>query len=58
MLFRSKDKIMGNAGISVTIPDFGETYTLDDNLSVEKTVELPRKYKLDIAFTVFERLTS
>ena len=50
-----KDKIIENTGISVTIPDFGETYTLDDNLAMEKTVELPRKYR-PLRLEVIERI--
>ena len=52
-----KEKILENTDISVTIPDFGETYTLDDNLTMEKTVELPRKYR-PLRLEVIERLTT
>ena len=50
-----KEKIMENTGIGVSIPDFGETYTLDDNLTVERTHELPRKYR-PLRLEVIERL--
>ena len=36
-----KNKIVENANIPVTIPDFGEKYTLDDNLTMEKKYEEP-----------------
>lgn len=52
-----KDKIIQNTGISVTIPDFGETYTLDDTLAMEKTVELPKKYR-PLRLEVIERLNT
>lgn len=40
-----KEKIVENTSIPVTIPSFGETYTLDENLLMEKTYELPKKYR-------------
>ena len=52
-----KEKILENTDIPVTIPDFGETYTLDDNLTMEKTIELPRKYR-PLRLEVIERLTT
>ena len=52
-----KEKILENTGISVTIPDFGETYTLEDNLLVEKTHELPKKYR-PLRLEVIERLNT
>lgn len=36
-----KNKIVENTNIPVTIPDFGEKYTLDDNLTMEKKYEEP-----------------
>lgn len=41
-----KDKIIQNVNIPVTIPDFGEKYTLDDNLAMEKPYNDPvdKKY--------------
>lgn len=36
-----KNKIVENTNIPVTIPDFGEKYTLDDNLVMEKKYEEP-----------------
>lgn len=50
-----KDKIEENTGISVTIPSFGETYTLDDSLFVEKTYELPKKYR-PIRLEIIDRI--
>ena len=50
-----KEKIIENTGIGVSIPDFGETYTLDENLTVERTHELPRKYR-PLRLEVIERL--
>ena len=52
-----KEKIIENTNIPVTIPAFGETYTLDENLSVEKTVELPKKYR-PLRLEVIERLNT
>lgn len=52
-----KDKIIENTDIPVTIPSFGETYTLDDNLSVEKTIDLPKKYR-PLRLEVIERLNT
>lgn len=52
-----KEKIMENTSIPVTIPDFGETYTLDDNLSVERTVVLPKKYR-PLRLEVIERINT
>ncbi len=34
-----KEKIIENVNIPVTIPEYGQTYTLDDQLKVEQTVE-------------------
>jgi len=50
-----KEEIMKSLGIGVSIPDFGETYTLDDNLTVERTHELPRKYR-PLRLEVIERM--
>ena len=50
-----KEKIMETTDIPVTIPSFGETYTLDDTLTVEKTVELPKKYR-PLRLEVLERI--
>ena len=52
-----KKKIIEDTNISVTIPDFGETYTLDDRLFVEKTLELPKKYR-PLRLEVIERLNT
>lgn len=50
-----KEKIIENTNIPVSIPDFGETYTLDDNLTIERLCELPRKYR-PLRLEVIERL--
>lgn len=34
-----KDKILETVEIPVTIPDYGQTYTLDENLTMEQTVK-------------------
>lgn len=34
-----KEKILETTNISVTIPEYGQTYTLDENLKMEQTVE-------------------
>ena len=52
-----KQKIIENTNIPVTIPSFGETYTLDDNLLVEKTIKLPNKYR-PLRLEVIERLNT
>ena len=52
-----KDKLMETTGIPVTIPSFGETYTLDDKLSVETTVQLPKKYR-PLRLEVIERINT
>lgn len=52
-----KEKIIENTNIPVTIPSFGETYTLDEKLSMEKTVELPKKYR-PLRLEVIERLNT
>lgn len=51
------DKIIENTNIPVTIPSFGETYTLDESLSVEKTVPLPKKYR-PLRLEVIERINT
>ena len=52
-----KDKIEKQSDIEVTIPSFGETYTLDENLSVERTYELPKKYR-PLRLEVIERINT
>ena len=52
-----KDKLEENTEIPVTIPSFGETYTLDESLTVEKTYELPKKYR-PIRLEVLERINT
>ena len=39
----AKDKIVETANIPVTIPGFGEKYTLDENLKVESNYNQPGK---------------
>lgn len=36
-----KDKILENTNIPVTIPSYGESYTLNDELTMEQAVKLP-----------------
>ena len=50
-----KEKIIENTKIPVTIPSFGETYVLDDSLSVERNINLPKKYR-PLRLEVIERL--
>ncbi len=50
-----KEKIIENTKIPVTIPSFGETYILDDSLSVERNINLPKKYR-PLRLEVIERL--
>ena len=50
-----KDKIIENTGIGVTIPDFGEKYTLDDNLKVDKVFNDPMDKKY-LRLEVLERI--
>ena len=52
-----KEKIEESANIGVTIPSFGETYTLDESLKLEKTYELPRKYR-PLRLEIIERLNT
>ena len=52
-----KEKILENTDIPVTIPSFGETYTLDDIVTMERTVELPKKYR-PLRLEVLERLNT
>ncbi len=52
-----KQKIEENTGISVTIPSFGETYTLNEKLLVEKTYELPKKYR-PLRLEIIERINT
>lgn len=50
-----KDKIVGNTEIPVTIPDFGEKYTLDDSLQVEKKYQDPFEKRF-LRLEVLERM--
>ena len=52
-----KEKILETTNIPVTIPSFGETYTLDESLQVEKTYELPKKYR-PLRLEVLERINT
>ena len=50
-----KEKILENTGIPVTIPDFGETYELNDEIKVTNKVELTTRYK-PLRLEVIERM--
>ena len=50
-----KEKILENTQIPVIIPEFGQTFTLDDKLEVENTYELPKKY-VPLRLEVIERI--
>ena len=52
-----KERILEETQIPVSIPDFGETYTLDDKLTMEKTVQLPKKYR-PLRLEVIDRLAT
>lgn len=52
-----KEKIEENIQIPVTIPEFGETYTLDEKILMEKTYELPKKYR-PLRLEVVERINT
>ncbi|MBO5413252.1 MAG: MBL fold metallo-hydrolase [Clostridia bacterium] len=46
-----KDKILETANIPVTIPDYGETYELDDNINIVSKIdrfEKPRYLRLEV----------
>ena len=49
-----QEKIINEAGINTVIPNFGETYELNDEIPVVKTIE--RKVKVTIKDEVLERL--
>ena len=42
-----KDKIIDETGINVTIPEYGQTYTLDENITMEQTIEPITKNTLE-----------
>ncbi len=50
-----KEKILETIGIPVTIPDFGETYELNDEIKITNKVELPTRYK-PVRLEVLERM--
>jgi len=50
-----KEKIIETTGIDVTIPEFGETYTLDETLTKEQSYKLPNKYRL-LRLELIERI--
>ncbi len=50
-----KEKILETTGIPVTIPDYGETYELNDEIKVTNRVELPTRYK-PVRLEVIERM--
>ncbi len=52
-----KEKLIENVGIPVTIPDYGENYTLDDKLVVTSKVDMKDKYRY-IRLEVIDRLAT
>ena len=50
-----KEKIIQTTNIPVTIPDFGETYELGEEIKVTNKIELPTRYK-PIRIEVLERI--
>lgn len=50
-----KQKILETTGIPVTIPDFGETYELNDEIKVTNKIELTTRYK-PLRLEVIERM--
>lgn len=50
-----KDKIIQTVGIPVTIPDFGETYELNDELKVTNKIEIPTRYR-QLRLEVLDRM--
>ena len=51
-----KEKIEQEAGIPTTIPEFGETYELDETISVKEKLELPSRYR-PLRREVLDRIT-
>lgn len=52
-----KDKIIETTNISVTIPDYGDTYKLDDKISIESKIDIADKNKY-LRLEVIERLST
>ena len=52
-----KEKLIENVEIPVTIPDYGENYTLDDDLIVTSKVDMKDKYRY-IRLEVIDRLAT
>lgn len=50
-----KEKIWETTQIPVTIPDFGETYELNDEIQMTERIELPTRYK-PLRLEVLERI--
>ncbi len=50
-----RDKILETTGIPVIIPDFGETYELNDEITMTNKIELPTRYK-PLRLEVIERM--
>lgn len=50
-----KDKIIETTNIPVTIPDFGETYELNDEIQMTNKIELTTRYK-PLRIEVLERM--
>ena len=51
-----KDKILETVNIPVTIPDYGDKYKLDDNISIEQKLDITEKNKY-IRLEVMHRLS-
>lgn len=50
-----KEKILETTGIPVTIPDYGETYELNDEITMTNKIELTTRYK-PLRLEVIERM--
>ena len=50
-----KEKIIETTGIPVTIPDYGETYELNDEITMTNKIELTTRYK-PLRLEVIERM--
>lgn len=50
-----KEKLLETTGISVTIPDYGETYELNDEITMTNKIELTTRYK-PLRLEVIERM--
>ncbi len=50
-----KEKLLETTGIPVTIPDYGETYELNDEITMTNKIELTTRYK-PLRLEVIERM--